>query len=86
MIRAVFLFTEKDGTIKNKQINVIFPNITHKIFDYLQILVLVLQFYNKKYGMRTSGILWVFWLLLTACSLVKFRSLLRKSNQEVTII
>ncbi|XP_014219235.1 multidrug resistance-associated protein 1 isoform X2 [Copidosoma floridanum] len=47
------------------------------------ILCLVLLIYNKKYGMRTSGLLWMFWCLLAICGIVQYRSLLTKSYNEI---
>ncbi|KAL7286833.1 hypothetical protein TKK_0018975 [Trichogramma kaykai] len=43
----------------------------------------VLMFYNKKYGMRTSGLLWMFWFFLSLCGIVQCRSLLRKDSSEI---
>lgn len=54
------------------------------MFFNQQILALGLLHYNRKYGMRTSGLLWMFWLLLSLCGIVQYRSLLRKN--EVWII
>ena len=49
-------------------------------------LALGLLVYNKKYGMRTSGLLWLFWFFLGLCGIVQYRSLLRKTYDEVSII
>lgn len=38
------------------------------------------MFYNKKYGMRTSGVLWLFWCFLSICGIVQYRSLIRKAD------
>ncbi|KAJ8673709.1 hypothetical protein QAD02_004971 [Eretmocerus hayati] len=51
-----------------------------KIFTF--VLALVLLFYNSKFGMRTSGLLWQFWLLLSLCGVVQYRSLLRKNYSD----
>ncbi|KAK0089852.1 hypothetical protein PV325_005159 [Microctonus aethiopoides] len=40
----------------------------------------VLLYYNRKYGMRTSGLLFLFWFFLALCGTVQFRSLLRNQN------
>ncbi|XP_058792375.1 multidrug resistance-associated protein 1 isoform X6 [Phymastichus coffea] len=48
-------------------------------------LALALLFYNKKYGMRTSGLLWMFWLFLSLCGIVQYRRLLRKSDSELRL-
>ncbi|XP_043683569.1 multidrug resistance-associated protein 1 isoform X3 [Vespula pensylvanica] len=56
-----------------------------KIISFM--LAGVLLFYNKKYGMRTSGLLFFFWFLLVLCGIVQFRSLLRQnSNEEPTYL
>ncbi|XP_032455622.1 multidrug resistance-associated protein 1 isoform X7 [Nasonia vitripennis] len=47
------------------------------------ILALVLLYYNKKYGMQTSGLLWMFWFALGLCGIVQYRSLLRKSDNDM---
>nr|XP_034174731.1 multidrug resistance-associated protein 1 isoform X3 [Osmia lignaria] len=41
------------------------------------VLAIVLVMYNRKYGMRTSGLLFLFWFVLTLCGIVQYRSLLR---------
>ncbi|XP_076174831.1 multidrug-Resistance like Protein 1 isoform X2 [Ptiloglossa arizonensis] len=41
------------------------------------ILVSTLVVYNKKRGMQTSGLLFLFWFLLVICGIVQCRSLLR---------
>ncbi|KAK2583563.1 hypothetical protein KPH14_009513 [Odynerus spinipes] len=46
------------------------------------ILAAVLLFYNNKYGMRTSGLLFLFWFFLVLCGIVQLRSLLRKNLDE----
>ncbi|XP_047368145.1 multidrug resistance-associated protein 1 isoform X4 [Vespa velutina] len=46
------------------------------------ILAGILLFYNKKYGMRTSGLLFLFWFLLVLCGIVQFRTLLRQNSNE----
>ncbi|XP_076227008.1 multidrug-Resistance like Protein 1 isoform X3 [Nomia melanderi] len=38
--------------------------------------------YNKKRGMRTSGLLFLFWFLLVVCGVVQYRSVLRLINKE----
>ncbi|XP_014612659.1 PREDICTED: multidrug resistance-associated protein 1 isoform X7 [Polistes canadensis] len=51
------------------------------------VLAGTLLFYNKKYGMRTSGLLFLFWFFLVLCGIVQFRSLLiRYSNEELTYL
>ncbi|XP_012271250.1 multidrug resistance-associated protein 1 isoform X2 [Orussus abietinus] len=47
-----------------------------KIFTF--ILAAVILVYNRKYGMRTSGLLFQFWFLLVVFGVVQFRSSLRK--------
>ncbi|XP_076297622.1 multidrug-Resistance like Protein 1 isoform X1 [Lasioglossum baleicum] len=41
------------------------------------VLAFTLVVYNKKRGMRTSGLLFLFWFLLAICGVVQYRSLLR---------
>ncbi|XP_015591556.1 multidrug resistance-associated protein 1 isoform X6 [Cephus cinctus] len=41
------------------------------------ILAAVLLIYNRKYGMRTSGLLFLFWFLLILCGCVQYRSVIR---------
>ncbi|XP_043579583.1 multidrug resistance-associated protein 1 isoform X3 [Bombus pyrosoma] len=55
-----------------------------KIITFIKAGTLVI--YNRKYGMQTSGLLYLFWFLLTLCGVVQYRSLLRLyiSNHEVT--
>lgn len=55
-----------------------------KIITFIKAGTLVI--YNKKYGMRTSGLLFLFWFLLAICGAVQYRSLLRLyiNNSEVT--
>nr|CAD7258418.1 unnamed protein product [Timema shepardi] len=43
----------------------------------------VLQYYNRTKGIRTSGILFLFWLLSALCGLVHFRHLVRKSQDQM---
>ncbi|XP_015175307.1 PREDICTED: multidrug resistance-associated protein 1 isoform X4 [Polistes dominula] len=51
------------------------------------VLAGVLLFYNKKYGMRTSGLLFLFWFFLVLCGIVQLRSLLiQYSNEELTYL
>lgn len=37
----------------------------------------ILVFYNKKYGMHTSGLLFLFWSLMVVCGIPEFRTVLR---------
>ncbi|KAK9303948.1 hypothetical protein QLX08_004533 [Tetragonisca angustula] len=55
-----------------------------KIITFIKASILVI--YNKKYGMRTSGLLFLFWFLLAICGAIQYRSLLRLyiNNSEVT--
>ncbi|XP_076227007.1 multidrug-Resistance like Protein 1 isoform X2 [Nomia melanderi] len=46
------------------------------------ILAFILMMYNKKRGMRTSGLLFLFWFLLVVCGVVQYRSVLRLINKE----
>ncbi|KAL1498078.1 hypothetical protein ABEB36_008934 [Hypothenemus hampei] len=42
----------------------------------------LLLYYNKKHGHRTSGLLFLFWLLLSICGAPQFRTELRTSHKE----
>ncbi|XP_006612231.1 multidrug resistance-associated protein 1 [Apis dorsata] len=46
-----------------------------KIVTFLKTSILVT--YNRKYGMRTSGLLFLFWFLLALCGIIEYRSLLK---------
>ncbi|KZC08998.1 Multidrug resistance-associated protein 1 [Dufourea novaeangliae] len=48
------------------------------------ILASTLVIYNRKRGMRTSGLLFLFWFLLVVCGIVQYRSLLRMYINEGT--
>ncbi|XP_076628337.1 multidrug-Resistance like Protein 1 isoform X1 [Colletes latitarsis] len=50
------------------------------------ILVFTLVVYNRKCGMQTSGLLFLFWFLLALCGVVQYRSLLKQytNGGEVT--
>ncbi|XP_057325981.1 multidrug resistance-associated protein 1 isoform X3 [Microplitis mediator] len=45
-------------------------------------LALLLMHYNRKCGMRTSGLLFLFWFLLACFGAVQFRSLIRDYNNQ----
>nr|CAD7452935.1 unnamed protein product [Timema tahoe] len=45
-------------------------------------LAAVLQYYNRTKGIRTSGILFLFWLLSALCGLIQFRHEIRKSQDQ----
>ncbi|XP_014486459.1 PREDICTED: multidrug resistance-associated protein 1 isoform X2 [Dinoponera quadriceps] len=42
------------------------------------ILASVLMIYNRKYGMRTSGLLFLFWFFLALCGCIQFRTFINK--------
>ncbi|XP_006558751.1 multidrug resistance-associated protein 1 [Apis mellifera] len=46
-----------------------------RIVTFLKTSILVT--YNRKYGMRTSGLLFLFWFLLALCGIIEYRSLLK---------
>lgn len=50
---------------------------------WFQTLAGVLLHYNRKCGMRTSGLLFLFWFFLALCGAVQYRSLLRDSVDHV---
>ncbi|XP_043474514.1 multidrug resistance-associated protein 1 isoform X1 [Leptopilina heterotoma] len=64
--------------------NVDFYTPCINVFSY--ILAAVLVVYNKKFGMRTSGLIFLFWFLHALFGCVRYRSLLRSSSlkEEVT--
>ncbi|XP_044597667.1 multidrug resistance-associated protein 1 isoform X7 [Cotesia glomerata] len=45
-------------------------------------LALLLLHYNRKCGMRTSGLLFLFWFLLALCGAVQFRSIIRDYKDQ----
>ncbi|XP_011305034.1 multidrug resistance-associated protein 1 isoform X4 [Fopius arisanus] len=45
-------------------------------------LAAVLLHYNRKMGMRTSGLLFLFWFFLALCGIVQFRYVLRNSDKD----
>ncbi|XP_076766694.1 multidrug-Resistance like Protein 1 isoform X1 [Xylocopa sonorina] len=51
-----------------------------KIVTFIVAVTLVV--YNRKYGMRTSGLLFLFWFLLALCGVIQYRSLLRLYIKE----
>ncbi|CAL7934381.1 unnamed protein product [Xylocopa violacea] len=51
-----------------------------KIVTFIVAVTLVI--YNRKYGMRTSGLLFLFWFLLALCGVIQYRSLLRLYIKE----
>lgn len=38
----------------------------------------ILVYYNKKYGMHSSGLLLLFWFLLALCGIPEFRTVIRE--------
>ncbi|XP_059617015.1 multidrug resistance-associated protein 1 isoform X2 [Phlebotomus argentipes] len=46
------------------------------------VLAAVLLFYNKKHGLQTSGLLWLFWFFLVIFSIPQCRSEVRNSNMR----
>ncbi|XP_050087820.1 multidrug resistance-associated protein 1 isoform X5 [Anopheles aquasalis] len=55
------------------------PAIKIATFAFAAILV----FLNKRYGMRTSGLLFMFWLLLTICSIPRVRTEIREHEARI---
>lgn len=51
-----------------------------------QSLAAVLLYYNRQMGMRTSGLLFLFWFLLALCGSVQFRHILRDPKYQVSLI
>ncbi|XP_046739583.1 multidrug resistance-associated protein 1 isoform X11 [Diprion similis] len=54
-----------------------------KLISFAMALVLLL--YNRKYGMRTSGLLFLFWFFLALCGAVQYRSLIRGYTQSTEV-
>ncbi|XP_030761803.1 multidrug resistance-associated protein 1 isoform X2 [Sitophilus oryzae] len=53
------------------------------IFKLLSfILSAALLFFNKKYGLRTSGLLFLFWFFLGLCGAIQFRSEIRNASTK----
>ncbi|XP_032672071.1 multidrug resistance-associated protein 1 isoform X3 [Odontomachus brunneus] len=46
------------------------------------ILASILMIYNRKYGMRTSGLLFMFWFFLALCGCIQFRTFINKLIDE----
>ncbi|XP_034949722.1 multidrug resistance-associated protein 1 isoform X2 [Chelonus insularis] len=66
-----------------------YSNIVYNVDYYTPIIKIVtfslaafLLYYNKKFGMRTSGLLFLFWFLLAFCGIVQFRSMLRDYQNQ----
>lgn len=53
------------------------------IFNFLKALAAILLYYNKKYGLRTSGLLFLFWFLLFAFSIPRCWSEVRRRAERV---
>ncbi|XP_055685130.1 multidrug resistance-associated protein 1 isoform X4 [Lutzomyia longipalpis] len=49
------------------------------------VLAGVLMFYNKKHGLQTSGLLWLFWFFLMIFAIPQCRSEVRNSNMRSTL-
>ena len=39
--------------------------------------------FEKRRGIRTSGVIWVFWTLLTFCGIAEFRTRIMNATGEV---
>lgn len=50
---------------------------------YFQALVLILTVFNKKGGIRASGLQFLFWLLLTISGVPQFRTFIRQAIDQV---
>ncbi|XP_015122091.1 multidrug resistance-associated protein 1 isoform X1 [Diachasma alloeum] len=62
----------------SKTVNYYTPIIKFVTFS----LAAVLVHYNRKMGMRASGLLFLFWSFLALCGIVQFRRILRNWDQE----
>ncbi|CAG9853670.1 unnamed protein product [Phyllotreta striolata] len=51
-----------------------------KIFSF--ILAGVITIFNRKYGQQTSGLLFLFWLILAVCGIPQLRSEIRKAQRN----
>jgi ATP-binding cassette subfamily C (CFTR/MRP) protein 1 len=49
----------------------------------LQALSAVLLVYNRKYGLCTSGLQFLFWFLMALCGAIQFRTEVRGSREEI---
>lgn len=50
----------------------------YNLYYFLQLYSGVLLFYNRKYGLRTSGLLFLFWFFFVVFSIPQFRSEIMK--------
>lgn len=53
------------------------------IYIFLQLFCIILMLFNRKRGRHTSGILFLFWLVLTICETIQYRSAFIQIQTEV---
>lgn len=49
---------------------------------YVQVLVIAFQEFNRRKGMVTSGLIFLFWLLLAVCGAFQMRTLIQSTYNE----
>lgn len=52
------------------------------VYRFFQGLSALLLVYNRKHGLRTSGLQFLFWLLATICGTPQFRSEILEANRQ----
>ncbi|GLV32342.1 Multidrug-Resistance like Protein 1 [Carabus blaptoides fortunei] len=82
ILTAVDLITSLTGPAEITVYNVDIYTPLIKIFTF--ILTAVFLIYNKKHGLRTSGLLFLFWFLLAVAGIVQFRSEIRQFESQET--
>lgn len=50
-------------------------------YNFHQVYAAVLLHFNKRNGLQTSGLLWLFWLILTICAIPQCRSEIRLKSE-----
>lgn len=56
---------------------------TEYLYFFLQLFCIILMLFNRKRGRHTSGILFLFWLVLTICETIQYRSAFIQIQTEV---
>lgn len=59
------------------------PQCTEYLYFFLQLFCIILMLFNRKRGRHTSGILFLFWLVLTICEAIQYRSAFIQIQTEV---
>lgn len=58
-------------------------NVLNIFFFFFQLFCIILMLFNRKRGRHTSGILFLFWLVLTICEAIQYRSAFIQIQTEV---